>query len=173
MEQLIIDKMRSELFDTRLCKQDFEKYDVAQLQDTDEPFLWMVREHEFIMEQYSDDLLNERASDMAYEFNRNMGEYLNASDHKIYGNFNNIDYDYPAFRTGNVEYDFDIVNDMIARLNNQDMSEQSVKDRDFLVDWFFETFGTFGISYNFTNEISDTCYQYQQEKKDGSNNRNI
>lgn len=45
MEQLIIDKMRSELFDTRLCKQDFEKYDVAQLQDTDEPFLWMVREH--------------------------------------------------------------------------------------------------------------------------------
>ncbi|CDB10892.1 putative uncharacterized protein [Bacteroides sp. CAG:633] len=37
--------MRSELFDTRLCKQDFEKYDVAQLQDTDEPFLWMVREH--------------------------------------------------------------------------------------------------------------------------------
>lgn len=72
-----------------------------------------------------------------------------------------------------VEYDFDMVNDMIARLNNQDMSEQSVKDRDFLVDWFFETFGTFGISYNFTNEISDTCYQYQQEKKDGSNNRNI
>lgn len=45
MEQLIIDKMRSELFDTRLCKQDFEKYDVAQLQDTDEPFLWMAREH--------------------------------------------------------------------------------------------------------------------------------
>lgn len=130
-------------------------------------------EHGFIMEQYSDDLLNERASDMAYEFNRDMGEYLNASDHKIYGNFNNIDYDYPAFRTGNVEYDFDMVKDMIARLNNQDMSEQSVKDRDFLVDWFFETFGTFGISYNFTNEISDTCYQYQQEKKDGSNNRNI
>lgn len=45
MEQLIIDQMRSELFDTRLCKQDFEKYDTAQLLETDEPFLWMVREH--------------------------------------------------------------------------------------------------------------------------------
>lgn len=130
-------------------------------------------EQQFVMEEYSDDSLNERASGMAYEFNRDMGKYLNASSHKIDGNFNNIDYDYPAFRTGNVEYDFDMVNDMIARLNNQDMSEQSVKDRDFLVDWFFETFGTFGISYNFTNEISDACYQYQQEKKDGSNNRNI
>lgn len=130
-------------------------------------------EQQFVMEEYSDDSLNERASGMAYEFNRDMGKYLNASSHKIDRNFNNIDYDYPAFRTGNVEYDFDMVNDMIARLNNQDMSEQSVKDRDFLVDWFFETFGTFGISYNFTNEISDACYQYQQEKKDGSNNRNI
>lgn len=58
------------------------------------------------------------------------------------------------------------------------MSKEATTDKQYInidrmTDWFFETFGTFGISYNFTNEISDACYQYQQEKKDGSNNRNI
>lgn len=37
--------MRSELFDTRLCIQDFEKYDLVELEKTCEPFFWCVREH--------------------------------------------------------------------------------------------------------------------------------
>lgn len=32
------------------------------------------------------------------------------------------------------------------------------EDRDFLVDWFFETFGTWGISYNFQSNISEFLY---------------
>lgn len=44
MKQEIIDKMRSELYNTNLCQKDFEKYDVETLAQTNEPFLWMVRE---------------------------------------------------------------------------------------------------------------------------------
>lgn len=36
-EQLI-EKMRSELYDTHFCKQDFEKYDVARISECREPF---------------------------------------------------------------------------------------------------------------------------------------
>lgn len=45
MKQEIIEQMYNELYPTRLCKQDFEKYDFKTLQNIDEPFFWMVREH--------------------------------------------------------------------------------------------------------------------------------
>lgn len=34
--------MRAELYNTRLCASDFEKYDVPNLKDTNEPFFWLV-----------------------------------------------------------------------------------------------------------------------------------
>lgn len=43
-EQLI-EKMRSELYDTHFCKQDFEKYDVESITECCEPFLWEVYEN--------------------------------------------------------------------------------------------------------------------------------
>lgn len=45
MKQEIIEQMRAELYDTCLCRSDFEKYDVEELKENTEPFLWMVREH--------------------------------------------------------------------------------------------------------------------------------
>jgi hypothetical protein len=47
---------------------------------------------------------------------------------------------------------------MIARLDAGEDSKQANEDRDFLVDWFFETFGTHGISYNFQSDISEYLY---------------
>ena len=41
----LIFKMRDELYDTHLCKQDFEKYDVQTISECCEPFLWEVREY--------------------------------------------------------------------------------------------------------------------------------
>lgn len=41
----LIEKMRSELYDTHFCKQDFEKYDVARISECREPFLWEVYEN--------------------------------------------------------------------------------------------------------------------------------
>lgn len=37
--------MRAELYDTRLCRSDFEKHDVEELKNNTEPFFWMVREY--------------------------------------------------------------------------------------------------------------------------------
>ena len=54
--------------------------------------------------------------------------------------------------------DTPLVNAMIARLDAGEDSEQANEDRDFLVDWFFETFGTWGISYNFQSNISEFLY---------------
>lgn len=45
MDNKYIEQMRAELYDTRLCRSDFEKYDVEELKENTEPFFWMVREH--------------------------------------------------------------------------------------------------------------------------------
>ncbi len=102
--------------------------------------------------------LKQEAFELALQLNENMNEYLHKKDHKIDGNFNNIDYDYIHFRTGEFNYDYDMVNEMIARLDNQEESEQAKADREFLSDWIFETFGTFGFEYNFTSTINDELY---------------
>ena len=38
----IIEQMRKELYDTKLCISDFEKYDLKTLEKTNEPFFWLV-----------------------------------------------------------------------------------------------------------------------------------
>lgn len=113
--------------------------------------------------EVSDDFIEESAWEMAIEFNSDMGKYLNMKDHKINGNFNNIDYDYPHHINGEFGYDSQLVDAMIERLNSGEKSEQADADRDWLVDWFFETFGTFGISYNFSEFIGEILYQYENE----------
>ena len=44
MDNKFIEQMRAELYDTRLCRSDFEKYDVEELKKNTEPFFWLVRE---------------------------------------------------------------------------------------------------------------------------------
>ena len=113
---------------------------------------------DFIMENFSDEYLEDYSNVMAWQFNSDMKKYLHNPDHRICGNFNNIDYDYPYHIYGEVTYDTPLVNAMIARLDAGEDSEQANEDRNFLVDWFFETFGTHGISYNFQSNISEYLY---------------
>lgn len=119
---------------------------------------------DFLMNEVSDDFLEEMAWERATEFDRDMGKYLNMKDHKIWGNFNNIDYDYPHNINGVVEYDTPLVNAMIARLNAGEQSDQADADRDWLVDWFWETFGSWGLKYNFDSWIADLLYEFENEE---------
>jgi len=114
---------------------------------------------------FDDDYLNESAFELASSINSEMKAYLHQKDHHIVGNFNNIEYGYNKFRTGEGCGNNALLDDMIARLDNNDQGEQSKKDRDFLNDWYFETNGTFGITYNFESEISDRVCEDQNDKE--------
>ena len=120
---------------------------------------------DFLMSEVSDDFLEEMAWERAIEFDRDMGKYLNSKDHKIWGNFNNIDYDYPHHTNGVVEYDTPLVNAMIERLNAGEQSEQADADRDWLVDWFWETFGSWGLQYNFNSWVSELLYEFENKEE--------
>lgn len=116
-----------------------------------------------IESEFDDDRLNEEAIELAFQINTDMERYLHKKDHAIPGNFNNIDYDYPRHINGELKYDDDLVKDLIKRLDERDMSERTKSDRLWLNDWFFDTFGSFGIRYNFKEIMSATIEEHQYE----------
>lgn len=116
-----------------------------------------------IESEFDDDRLSEEAIELAFQINTDMERYLHNKEHAILGNFNNIDYDYPKHINGEFEYDDDLVKDLIKRLDNRDMSEQTKSDRLWLNEWFFDTFGTFGIRYNFRETMSAAIEEHQYE----------
>ena len=119
---------------------------------------------------YDDDQIEEYVQNLVDEFNRDMKEYLHG-EHKIIGNFNNIDYNYNShlfkvsdgkYGTDEIKYNFKGVEAMMTRLDNGEDSELANFERKALLSWFWETFGTWGICYNFSDHLSaeydDYCY---------------
>lgn len=115
-----------------------------------------------IMEEYSDDSIIERAFEYCIENNSDMKKYLHMKDHKIFGNFNNIEWDYER-RVKEETGRWGDFKNLVKRLDDMDDSPETNSDRKWIVGWFFETFGTFGIKYSFSSEIADYLYTYQQE----------
>lgn len=118
---------------------------------------------ELLNSEFNDDRISEEAIELAFQINTDMKRYLHNKEHAILGNFNNIDYGYPKHINGEFEYDDDLVNDLIKRLDERDMSEQTKSDRLWLNDWFFDTFGMFGIRYNFKETMSAAIEEHQYE----------
>ncbi len=116
-----------------------------------------------IESEFDDDRLSEEAIELAFQINTDMERYLHKKDHAIPGNFNNIDYDYPHHVNGEFEYDDDLVNGLIKRLDERDMSDRTKSDRLWLNDWLFDTFGTFGIRYNFRETMSAAIEEHEYE----------
>lgn len=116
-----------------------------------------------IESEFNDDRLSEEAIELAFQINTDMKHYLHNKEHAILGNFNNVDYDYPRHINGEFEYDDDLVKDLIKRLDERDMSERTKSDRLWLNDWFFYTFGTFGIRYNFDETMSAAIEEHERE----------
>lgn len=121
-------------------------------------------EHEqcLVMDEFSDDFIDEYAFECCCENNSDMKKYLHQKDHKILGNFNNIEWDYEN-RIYKETGKFGDFSDLVKRLDEMDCSQQTNDDREWIVDWFFETFGTFGIQYNFKDTICEYLYECEND----------
>lgn len=128
------------------------------------------------MEEYIADVFGKNIQSMAWDFtieaNREMKKYLHLPDQHMDGNFADLSMDYPKHITGTFwvsEYDgtvaeyFSLYPDMVARLDSAEDSEQANKDREYLEEWYFYAFGTFGIKYNFSNDLDEIAYMIEEE----------
>lgn len=142
-----IDTMHDTLFD--IFKEERDNYGCDEYRNV-------------IESEFDDERLSEEAIELAFQINTDMKRYLHRKEHAIVGNFNNIDYDYPRhIYGGKLCYDDDLVNDLIKRLDERDMSKQTKSDRLWLNEWFFDTFGSFGIRYNFKETMSAAIEKYE------------
>ena len=128
------------------------------------------------IEEYIADIFGKNIQGLAWEFalkaNREMKKYLHLPSQRMPGNFADLRMDYPNHRTGTFfasEYDgpvaeyLNLYPDMVARLDDADDSEQANEDRAYLEEWYFKAFGTFGITYNFSNDLAEIAYSLEQE----------
>lgn len=118
-------------------------------------------EREYLYETYSFDYywLREYSRHMAIQLNDDMGKYLNRKDQHIEGNWCNARQDYEREHPGQSYVG------MLLFLENFEDDPKSAADRDWLMAWFFEAFGTFGLTYNFSSDISELLYEYDKEKE--------
>ena len=118
------------------------------------------------LEEYIADVFGKNIQSMAWDFtleaNREMKKYIHLPDQHMDGNFANLYNDYPRHVTGTfwaTDYDgddyYDLYPHMVARLDAAEDSEQADKDREYLEEWYFKSFGTYNIQYNFSNELEE------------------
>ena len=119
---------------------------------------------------YSKDYLYDKAEEFAFNANEGMKRYLHMKNHRIDGNFANIEQDYPCHITGTYwssEYDGDdyflLFPAMLRRLDSAEDSSQASADRAYLEEWYFRAFGTYNIKYNFSNDLQEAHYMMEEE----------
>lgn len=84
--------------------------------------------------------------------NRDFNNYLFGRDRKgvnswdIPGNFCDIRYNYEQ----DTEKDF---HEILRKLQDEPESEDAKEFREYAVTWFFRAFGTYGLTYNFTDYL--------------------
>ena len=128
------------------------------------------------LREYIADCCGKNIQTLAWEFalkaNREMKKYLHLPSQRMPGNFADLYMDYPKHRTGTsmaFEYEgsvseyLSLYPQMVARLDAAEDSEQANEDRAYLEDWYFKAFGTFGIAYNFSNDLAEIAYSLEQE----------
>lgn len=108
-----------------------------------------------IIEDYID--IEERAEYMAERFNADMKKYLHMDSQRIMGNFNNARTDYERENEGQK------FSEMVTRLDNGENTPRAKEDREWLTSWFWETFGTYNIKYNFSTEIGELICDLNEE----------
>ena len=110
---------------------------------------------------YDDDRIEEEASCLVSKLNDDMDKYIvdgiNSGDFSICGNFNNLERDY---RTKQGK---DLNNIVMLFVENEELTEEMKDFQAYVQNWFFDTVGTFGIKYNFSNKLCDYLSYYEEE----------
>lgn len=101
------------------------------------------------------------AGELCKSLQNDMLKYVSGNDYRIMGNFNNIEWDWENDHKDGIKFR-DLRKKLLDGVNDADTDEFST----WAIDWFFDTFGTYNMCYNYQNTISDLAYSYQQEDEE-------
>lgn len=125
--------------------------------------------------QEHEEYIEEFAAENARRFVSDMRKYVHQNDTEIVGNFNNIrnDWDYikESFLVAKDENSeaveikpFGKFDDMVKGMDDGTLTDEQIwMVQQWCEEWFFETFGTWGLKYNFQNFICELEYEEEME----------
>lgn len=125
-----------------------------------------------VKDDLSDDdfcLLREYVFELADSFNSDMRKYVHEKDMSIVGNFHDIRRNYYQGGVGiekcpiSETMNFDDVIRIIDEGKRWDFTETFLE---WVNDWFFSTFGTWGICYNFGEFLIARCEDLEYEREE-------
>lgn len=114
------------------------------------------KEKERIGEYFDDDCVECYAKELAEALNSDMKLYLHKNDKGICGNFNNAERDYQSECK-------DKFSNMLERLDNGEQSKEAERDRRWLTNWMWQTFGIYDMVYKFECAMSEWLYNFELE----------
>jgi len=95
-----------------------------------------------------------------------MRKYVHKKDTRMCGNFCNIreDWEYCPEFIGSEVKPWGRFDDVIKSIDDETISDEDLqKFQTWTMDWYFRAFGTFGLTYNFGEYISEKAYEMEME----------
>lgn len=100
-----------------------------------------------------------------------MKRYVHQKNTRMDGNFCNIREDWeccPEFIGSEVK-PWGKFDDVIKSIDDETISDEDLKKfQTWAFDWYFRAFGTFGLTYNFGEWISEMEYEREQEEQNAA-----
>ncbi len=100
-----------------------------------------------VPEDYVLEFCEEEAFEQAVRLASDFKKYCNSKDHSILGNFNNVRRDFEMEHKGKT------FREILAKLNAAIDDEETREFKDWAFGWFWETFGTYNLGYNFSHTL--------------------
>ena len=102
---------------------------------------------------------------------RSMKKYCHQKDTRMCGNFCNIreDWEYTYDFIGSEVKPWGKFDDVVKSIDDETISDEDLrKFHTWTLDWFFRAFGTWGLKYNFGDELSSYMEEFEDEDEDAA-----
>ena len=114
-----------------------------------------------------ENIVDDYSFDSALSTLESMKKYVHQKDTRMIGNLCNIreDWEYTYDFIGSEVKPWGKFDDVIKSIDDETISDEDLqKFQTWAFDWYFRAFGTFGLTYNFGNLISEIAYEMELEE---------
>lgn len=115
-----------------------------------------------------DDMIREYVNYVVEQCVNDMDKYVHQTDHRIIGNFNNISRDWNNGDKCHTDIEpWGTFDEIVAGMDNGTLSnEDAAKVQEWMFAWFIDTFGTFGLTYKYSEWLGELEYEFEMADLD-------
>ena len=114
------------------------------------------------MKDCADDYIDEYVEMIVEDAVRSFNKLVHRDDTSMSGNFKDIRYDWDGFHR---EYPHGCsLSEVVEMIDAGEDNEFTKEFKDWAVDWYFEAFGTYNLTYKWTEFMEEATYDEEDEQ---------